>query len=398
MAQQTTILDIGSSKVICLVCGIDNSDNIIVHGAGIQEYLGYRRGEFADEQHLRDAVASAVEMAEMEARCRIRDVAVGVPAPFTRLELVPVTIQIESKNGRITEADIEKLLDKSAEYEPPEGFEIIHSTPVEFTVDTIPRLDVPVGASAKELGATISHVYIESRFKSIMTEALIRLDIKASLYIGLPLSEGLFVIPEQDRKEIAILLDVGYSHTDISVIHNTALVKKASIDVGGMHITNDLAYGLKLPKTMAENVKRRYVYSLDYQDSIDNIRVPGGGVIRIEHEVIQFIIESRTRELAALINDAIESMGIKLSNQIPVYLTGGGIALMRGSCEYLEHQLGVEIRIRMPWMPRLSSPNYASAFSVMNFVVNMENEGSGRMHGNVLRNQFLKKILNFFVK
>ena len=63
-------------------------------------------------------------------------------------------------------------------------------------------------------------------------------------------------------------------------------------------------------------------------------------------------------------------MGAVMDRGTPIYLTGGGIALMRGSCEFLEKKLNMRVRVNMPWMPRLSSPNYASAFAVMRYAMN----------------------------
>jgi cell division ATPase FtsA len=156
-----------------------------------------------------------------------------------------------------------------------------------------------------------------------------------------------------------------------------------------------LIYGLNLPLTVSENIKRRYVYSLDYQDSIDNIRVPGGGVIKVDHSAIQYILEARTKELADIIQKELRDMDMLGSS---IYLTGGGITLMRGCCEFLEKYMGVQIKVRMPWMPRLSSPNYASAFGTMGFLTFSDNEElSGRFHESH-HNSFLKKITDFFAK
>ena len=68
MGQNTAILDIGSSKVICLICGTDGRDNILVQGAGIKEYPGYKHGAFEDEQQLANTIIDALGAAEAEAR------------------------------------------------------------------------------------------------------------------------------------------------------------------------------------------------------------------------------------------------------------------------------------------------------------------------------------------
>ena len=120
-------------------------------------------------------------------------------------------------------------------------------------------------------------------------------------------------------------------------------------------------------------------------------------MLRVEHAVIQYIIEERTKQLASHILSLMKEMGVNMKSKPPIYLTGGGIALMRGSCEYLEKLMGAPIKVRMPWMPRLSSPNYASAFSVMDFVMHADDEDNvGRLVGMVAESKFIKKLKGLF--
>lgn len=399
MSQYTAVLDIGSSKVICLICSPDGKDSIVVHGAGIREYKGYKRGIMEDEQQFSDTVVDALALAEGEARRRVREISVGVPAPFTKLVLHEGEVSPRARNKRVTHRDIDELLNASLDFQPPEGYELIHSTPIEFTVDGVVRADVPLGVSGESLRATVSHLYVEERFKRLVSDSLLRVGLDADMYIAVPLSEGLFVIPEEERAHPAVLLDVGATHTDVCVMRNSALVAMRTIDVGGNHFAGDLSFGLGLARPVAETVKRRYVYSLDYQDSIDTIRIPGGGVMNVDHAAIQYIIEERTKELASLISEAIRDMGVALTENLPIYMTGGGFTLMRGSCEYMERCIGFPIQVRMPWMPRLSSPNYASAFSVMDFVMHATDEdNAGRLEITGPQGSLMKKLKDFFVK
>ena len=399
MSQHAAILDIGSSKIVCLDCSPVAKGSLAVHGAGIAEYKGYRHGAFLDEQDLKNAVLDAVTAAGREAKRHVHEIAVGVPAPFTRLEVVPAEVPVSSRSGRISAADVDELIAASLDFEQPEGYELMHSTPVEFLVDGAPRQNMPIGSTAEKLGGTVSHMYVDSRFKRLITEILNAEGVDAAMFIGTPLAESLFVIPEAERQDRAVLVDVGYSHTDIAMVTNTALVKCVTLEIGGRHFASDLSYALNIPQSAAENVKRRYVYSLDYQDRIDNIRIPGGGTLRVEHEAIQYIIEERARELADMILPTLLDLHALTPKPPKVYLTGGGLALMRGSCEFLEQRLGIPIKTHMPWMPRLSSPNYASAFGVMDFVLCADAvENSGRLSSIAERSKIAKKIMDFFIR
>ena len=116
----------------------------------------------------------------------------------------------------------------------------------------------------------------------------------------------------------------------------------------------------------------------------------------VEHEAIQYIIEERTRELCRLIREALGEMGVEITPKLPVYMSGG-VTLMRGCCEFMEKELGTSVQVRMPWMPRLSSPNYASAFSVMDFVMHASDEdNAGRLEGARPGKNVFKKLIDLF--
>lgn len=397
MGQNTAILDIGSSKIICLLCSPEGKDSIVVRGAGIREYDGYKGGRLLDEQQFSSAIVEALTIAEEEAKVRVRELSVGVPAPFLKLIVRDGQVEVTTRNRRITQETVDELINASLRFEQPEGYALMHSTPIEFSLDGVARPDTPLGLAADVLAAPVSHVYVQEHFKSLVCASLDKLGLDADMYIGVPLSSGLFIIPPAERADCAVLIDVGARHTDISLLRGSALIACETIPVGGGHFTSDLAFALGTSRSVAEGIKRRYVYSLDYQDSIDVIRVPLGGILRVEHAAIQFVVEARTRELAELIKKTIQDMGVRFSSSLPMYLTGGGISLMRGSCEFLEREMGAPIKVRMPWMPRLSSPNYASAFSVMDFVMHAEEEGNtGRLEGLSVQSNIFKKLRGFF--
>ncbi len=257
MGQNTAILDIGSSKVICLICGTDGRDNILVQGAGIKEYPGYKHGAFEDEQQLADAIIDALSAAEAEARHRVRDISVGVPAPFTKLVLQQGEVNFKGKQRRITHRDIDDVINASLDFAAPDGYSLIHSTPVEFTVQGAVRSDMPIGVMAEGFSAKVSHLYVDNRFKQLVSDALLRVGLDADMYIAVPLSEGVFVIPENERSEGAVLIDSGATHTDVSLVKNAALMDMRTIAVGGAHFTSDLGYGIGIKEAVAEPALER---------------------------------------------------------------------------------------------------------------------------------------------
>ena len=115
------------------------------------------------------------------------------------------------------------------------------------------------GAKTEELGALVSHMYVREDFVKAMEQVLATLDIEISMSVSSQLFGALAIIPEKERVRPAILIDVGYTHTDVSLVENAALTDMRTIEIGGKHFASDLAFGLDVPLETAEQVKRRYV-------------------------------------------------------------------------------------------------------------------------------------------
>ncbi|MDL2234548.1 hypothetical protein LJC07_00135 [Christensenellaceae bacterium OttesenSCG-928-L17] len=365
--KHVNVLDIGSSKVASICAGRIGEDGMAVYGAGVQEYAGYRFAELNDKQDLGRAIAESLRATQKESGLRMNNIAVSVPAPFTRLIHGSASLRFEEKPKRITSADIDTLISNSLPEEPPEGFSLMHSTPYGYVVDTTDYDELPGDILATDILAQVSHVYVEDAFMELVQEA-IRPFGSCSMCVSSLLCEAMMLVPEDKWNKPAVVIDVGHTHTDICVLQHSALMGMKTLEVGGMHITNDLAYCLEISRAVAETVKRKYVFNLDYQDSVELLRTPEG-TQTVNRAVIQEIVEERVREWCLLVYDAMQELGVDVQGSPLVYLTGGGLAMMRGSLEFLAHTLEFRVRKEMPWMPRLNSANYASLYGAVEFVL-----------------------------
>ncbi len=389
--RHSAILDIGSSKVICMVVSSESDGAIIVHGIGSKEYEGYRFGSLPDGRALAEAVEFSVRRAERDAQMRIRSIFIGVPSPFMRLYTQLGEVEVRSSRGRVTDGDVEELLENSLDFPVPEGYKLMHSTPVAFKADRSAVRGSPVGLPAKWLSADVSHCFVDSSFRELAVNAILPLGITAEAFISTAFATACFAVPDDDRLSGAVLIDCGGSHTDITLFRGSAPVACDSIGVGGRHITSDICYGLRVPEPVAEDIKKRYVFSLDYGDSVERVRIPNEGVFAVEHSLIQLIIESRTEELCEMIGDSIAAMD---ADGAGVWLVGGGLALMRGSKEFLSRRIGRDVAVTMPWMSTHSSVNYAAAFGLADFALFRCGAGNAVRGGR--RNAFSRGIKEIF--
>lgn len=393
------VLDIGSSKVVCLCGSMADGDGIVVHGAGVCTYEGYRDGAFIDKQSLHNAVVEALQKAEQESRIRIRDVALTVPAAFSDLLLTDATLSL-GKPRKTEAADIDRLIALSLEKcKKKPGYTLMHSTPVFFLVDGVSSTEVPEGITTDEISALISHMFVQEAYIRTVQESLDDMGVEISMCVSAQLGESVMLIPEKERVRPAVLIDVGYHQTEISVVENTALTAISTLPIGGYQFASDLSFGLDVPMDAAEQAKRRYVFSLDLQEKSEVLRTAAGSK-KVSRSAISYIIDARATELAGMLRREMENMGVNLDARPAVYVSGGGLLMMRGGLDFMRKALNLPLKRDMPWTPRLSSPNYCSAFGALDFVLkaNRPQEDTTASGSEEKLGSLLKKIKEFFMK
>ena len=394
------ILDIGSSKIVCLSGSMMSKEGVVVHGAGICPYDGYMGASFLDKDSLHDAILESIGKVEQESRMRIRDVALTVPASFTVLTLSDATITLGNRPRRTLPGDLDRLIAVSLKkIKKPEGYVLMHSTPVFFMVDGVSSAEVPEGIVTDELSGLISHMFVQEDFVRQISSTLDDIGVEISMCVNAQLGEAVMLIPETERVRPALLIDIGYRQTDIAVAENAALTSLSTLPVGGYHFAADLAFGLGVSLDAAEQAKRRFVFSLDHADKSEVLRTPDGSK-RVSYAALSYVIEARAMELSSLIRKEIEKLNVNIDARPAAYLSGGGLLMMRGSMDFMKKALHLSLKRDMPWTPRLSTPNYCSAFGALDFVLaaSRSEEESTPQAEDDSGGKVFKRLTNFLTK
>lgn len=397
--KHSTVIDIGSSKVCCMTAATAADGALVVRGVETRPYSGYRLGGLPTAASLAEALDSALSALYASTGLRPRTVCVGVPAPFIKTVVNSSEIEIESRSGKVSDADIDYLLDCAEDFPVPEGFAPMHSTPFDYKLDGFACEGSPVGRNAKKLSASFCAALADERFTSEVSSALAPLGISVGSFISGGMASAAYTIPFDSRLSGAILIDCGGTHTDVSAIRGNALYRTESIGIGGSHFTSDVALGLRLPFSVAEELKRRYVFGLDYGESAQLVRIPQEGVFEIAHSTVQMIIEARADELASHLCAALDSLESELPKGAPVFMVGG-IAAMRGAIDYLSSATGRKIILSMPANGRFNTVNHAPVLALAQFMLYGEgaNAAFAKQTGVVSRGgRILDNIKDFFI-
>lgn len=366
MSRWAAAIDFGTSKIAVVAGRLDDRGSLMVMGAGQQFYAGYRDDEWLDVDGLEEAILSARKAAEKMAGRRIRDMFVAVPGDYIQVAFNRAEVEIKNRNGIVTREDVEELIERTGDFDHPHGYVPLHRTPVAYIIENQTRYKPPIGEKAKYLSGYVSHVLAAESFVEDVGATLSNLGIGVLGFVAGPVGTGYLIRMDNDAKRTAIVIDAGHFTTDVLVAEGDGLVFHESLPVGGGTITRDISLLLNLPLDEAEQIKRKLVLGMHRGDGIP-ARRGGHGNIADAQEITEARVWDMADQVAALMRDC----GISYDTQTGIYLTGGGLGLMRGTKDILSATLGRIVKPYTHSSPLLGGPAYTAAAGTLFYALNV---------------------------
>ncbi|HIJ85711.1 MAG: cell division protein FtsA [Magnetococcales bacterium] len=377
-------LDIGTTKICCVVADLQPDGRLDIIGIGTHSSRGLRKGVVIDIDSTVESMRMAVEEAEMMAGVEINMVYAGIAGGH--IKSGNSNGVVATKNNEVTAADIQRVLDAARAQNVPMDREIIHVLPQEFILDGQDGIKEPLGMSGVRLEARV-HIVTGAVASA---QNIIKCINRCGLDVGDIILEQLAsaeTVLTSDEKELGVcLLDIGGGTTDIAIFSEGHIKHTAVLAIGGDHITNDIAVGLRTPTREAEALKRKYGCALaSLVDPEETIDVPSIGERKprsLARHILAEIIEPRVEELFTLVNREISRSGFEEQITAGVVLTGGS-AITEGMVELAEEVFNKPVRRGLPQgigglTDVVSSPIYSTAVGLVQFASLNEREMSNR--------------------
>jgi len=401
-------LDVGSSKVCCLIAHITPRDKKIeIVGYGYNASKGIKNGVITDINQATLSVCNAVEDAEQKAKERIDSLIVNVSGDKTKSTIAQSTLQLH-KNRPISDMDIEKLMSQSlAKVKTLEG-EPIHCVPMNFIVNKNETIKDPHNFYAETLGLDMLFgVYPELLYKNLQNVVEnAHLDVALKVFSGY--ASALSCLVEDEKELGATVVDIGGGTTSITTFKNGYPVYFSTLPVGGNNITNDIAWGLTTSFAHAEDLKIRHGCAfLISQDEVKTIDVyPVGeeddnSIRQIPKSELINIIAPRVEEIFEMVGKKLNEQGLKDMANHRVVLTGGCSSLS-GIREVANLVLNKQVRLGIPRnIPNIPTylydPKYSTALGMLLFAINCKERRPYTGSSNTVANiGGVKKILSWF--
>ena len=384
-------LEIGTSKV-CAVVGEQAADGALnIIGVGQSRSRGVRKGEVVDPQQAEEDVRNAIVEAEKMADAEISNVYLGVTGGHIRGFNNRGVHPVVSADREISDEDVQDVVKNAKAINLPAENSVVHAIRQHFFVDGQDGVTNPVGmlGSRLEVDVHVVHGNTNRLQNAIRLVKGFQIQVNEIVFNGLAASLALLT---NEQKELgALVIDIGGGTTDYVVYVNGVIKHTGVLAIGGDHVSNDLAYGLKVPLSRAEKLK------LEHGSALVNDEFKGRTVtitnelglplktVNIEH--LQRIMSLRVEEIFHLIAQDLEQTCLCDYLRAGVFLAGGGtrvphIAKLAESVLQMPVSVGQTTSIS-GLTTALDQPEFAAAIGLVKFgsYKSRKREGKGTFVG-----------------
>lgn len=395
-------LDIGTSYVRCVVGVRDANDPtaISVIGHGIGQNQGMRRGVIMHVDDAVEAIIQAMTEAERISGVRIEAATVNINGAHVAGINSRGTIAISNPNREITPEDRDRVEESAAIVKLPANREILQVFAKNYRLDGQDNLKDPVGMHGVRLEVDCHILTASTPNVRNLDLALEKAQVRPQHRTVSSLAAAEAVLDRKQKEAGTAVLDIGAGTTNLIVIEDGEIQHVAVIPVGGIHITNDIAIGLKTDLDVAEQVKIKHVTLGDTTDKTYRIIVEGAGYT-FEQAETNMIVEARVEELLEYVDKELQK--IHRSRKLPggVVIVGGSSALP-GLADFAKEQLQLPVRIGKirglaGLVDTVDDPAFATATGLMLLDVLLAPFANEHVSSTVLSDN-ISSIGNFFKK
>jgi cell division protein FtsA len=352
-------LDIGTTKIACIVGRRDEYGKIEILGIGRSESLGVARGVVQNIDMTVQAITAAVAEAELKTGQKIKYVNVGIAGQHIKSLQHRGILTRDSLENEITRDDIERLVSDMQRLQMLPGEEIIHVLPQEYIVDSEQGIKNPIGMSGIRLEANFHIITGQIAAAKNIHRCATKSNLKVTELVLEPLASADAVLSEEEKEAGVALVDIGGGTTDIAIFQDGIIRHTAVIPFGGNILTEDIKEGCTIIRHQAELLKVKFGSALA-SEAKDNeiVSIPGirGREPReISLKNLASIIQARMEEIIELIYFEIRNSGFEKKLIGGIVLTGGGSNL-KHLPQLVAYITGMDVRMGLP-NEHLSSGN-----------------------------------------
>ena len=344
-------LDVGTTKICAVIGAPRPGGGLDVVGVGHAPSRGLRRGVVVNIDSTVEAIKHAVAEAEQMAGAEVARVYAGVAGGHIRSLNSRGVVAVSGREREVTSTDVDRAVEAARAINVPQDREIIHVLPQAFMVDDADGVREPLGMSGVRLEVEVHIVTAAVTSVQNVVRAVNRAGLAVQDVVLEPIASAEAVLCADEKELGVVLIDIGGGTTDMALFRDGAVWHTAVLPLGGDHITNDVAVGLRTPMSDAESLKKRYGCALTAlvpaEETVDVPSVGGRKPRQLSRQVLSEIIQPRVEEVFTLVARELTKAGFQDAATAGVVVTGGS-SIMEGVPELAEAVFDQPVRRGVP--------------------------------------------------
>jgi cell division protein FtsA len=344
-------LDVGTTKICAVIGEPKPGGGLDILGIGAAPSRGLRRGVVVNIDSTVEAIKQAVAEAEQMAGVEVARVYAGVAGGHIRSLNSRGVVPVQGREREVSAADVERVVEAARAINVPQDREIIHVLPQTFMVDDADGVREPLGMSGVRLEVEVHIVTAAVTSVQNVVRSVNRAGLAVQDVVLEPIASAEAVLGPEEKELGVVLIDIGGGTTDVALFRDGAVWHTAVLPLGGDHITNDVAVGLRTPMADAESLKKRYGCALTAlvpaEETVDVPSVGGRKPRQLSRQVLSEIIQPRVEEIFTLVVRELGRAGFEGAATAGVVVTGGS-SIMEGVPELAEAVFDMPVRRGVP--------------------------------------------------
>ncbi|MBY6004494.1 cell division protein FtsA [Salipiger bermudensis] len=391
------ILDVGSSKIACLVLRFDGNEQILddgigslagqsgfrVIGAATTRSRGVKFGEIAAMGETERAIRTAVQAAQKMANIRVDHVIVCFSGAEPRS--YGLAGQVEVDGTMVSEQDVARVLSACDVPDFGVGREVLHAQPVNFALDHRSGLDDPRGQIGRALATDMHMLTINAQAIQNIAHCVKRCDLELAGLASSAYASGISALVEDEQELGAACIDMGGGTTGVSIFMKKHMIYADTVPMGGNHVTSDISMGLQIPMAMAERIKTFYggvvATGMDDREMIEISGDTGDwhhDRRQVSRAELIGIMRPRVEEILEEVRASLDAAGFDHLPSQQIVLTGAA-SQIPGLDGLASRILGSQVRLGRPMrvhgLPQAATgPGFASAVGLCLFAAHPQDE------------------------
>jgi len=367
-------IDVGSSNIRTVIAQVFPEEEMPrIIGVGVVPSSGMRKGVVVDLEETIRSINESVEKAEANSGKTVEKAIVNLGGSHITSQESKGVIAVGRADGEVVEDDITRVINAAQAISIPANKEIIHVIPRNYSLDDQRGIKDPLGMNGVRLEADAMIIEGSTPFVRNIVKCFEQAKIKMDAFVLSPLAAAKATLSKRQKELGVVLVDIGGGTTSIAIFEENDLLHTAILPIGGGHITNDIAIGLRTSIDVAEKVKLEYGNAqpkeIGKKEDINLSAIDPNEEGTVSRHHVAEIIEARLEEIFLLVNKELKSIGREKLLPAGVVLTGG-TSKLPGTVDLAKNILALPAQAGFPipmggLVDKIDDPSFATAVGLI---------------------------------